>query len=295
MTLNLRSISVAACSAVALCAASAAIAAPGALSKAPTSVFAVTAGHSLIHFDPANPVAVQHSTPLTGLAAGETLLGIDYRVARGVLYALGSGGQLYTVNTATGALTPVGDGKLPVALPAGKYGFDFNPAADRIRVVSGSFNLRLHPDTGAAVDASADKAGFQADGTLTYAADDGHAGQTPDIVAAGYTYNANDAKLTTNYAIDAKHGTLVIQGSIEGQQPVVSPNTGTLRTIGGLGIGPFADAHFDISDVSNTALAAIPSESGVTQLYRVDLKTGKATSIGPIGSGAPLLGMAIEP
>lgn len=295
MPMTLRSTLLAACSALALGASFAASAAAGALFKEPTSVFAVTTDHSLIHFDPTNPVSLKHRTPITGLADGETLLGIDYRVARGVLYALGSRGQLYTVNTASGALTPVGDGKLPVALPAGKYGFDFNPAADRIRVVSGNFNLRLHPDTGAAVDASADRAGFQADGTLTYAAGDGHAGQTPDIVAAGYTYNANDAKLTTNYALDAKHGTLVIQGSLEGEQPVVSPNTGTLKTIGGLGIGPFKDAHFDISDVSNTALAAIPSESGVTQLYRVDLKTGKATSIGPIGSGAPLLGMAIEP
>jgi hypothetical protein len=268
---------------------------PGALSKEPTNVFAVTAGHALINFSPTDPVTLHHRLPLTGLAAGESLLGIDYRVARGVLYALGSSGQLYTVNTTSGALTAVGDGKLPVALPAGKYGFDFNPAADRIRVVSGSFNLRLHPDTGAAVDSAADKEGFQADGTLRYAEGDAHAGQAPDIVAAGYTYNAENEKLTTNYALDAKHGTLVIQGSIEGKQPVVSPNTGTLKTIGGLGLGPLRDAHFDISDITNTALAAIPSESGVTQLYRVDLKTGKAALIGPVGDGAALLGMAIQP
>jgi hypothetical protein len=268
---------------------------PGALSKEPTNVFAVTADHALIHFSPTDPVTLHHRLPLTGLAAGESLLGIDYRVARGVLYALGSSGQLYTVNTTSGALTAVGDGKLPVALPAGKYGFDFNPAADRIRVVSGSFNLRLHPDTGAAVDSAADKEGFQADGTLRYAEGDAHAGQAPDIVAAGYTYNAENEKLTTNYALDAKHGTLVIQGSIEGKQPVVSPNTGTLKTIGGLGLGPLRDAHFDISDITNTAPAAIPSESGVTQLYRVDLKTGKAALIGPVGDGAALLGMAIQP
>ncbi|MDX5445461.1 MAG: DUF4394 domain-containing protein [Zoogloeaceae bacterium] len=265
------------------------------LSKVPTGVFAVTADHVLIHFDPADPVKLHHRVAISGLAEGEALLGIDFRVARGVLYALGSSGQLYTVNTTSGALTAIGDGKLPIALPEGKYGFDFNPAADRIRVVSGSLNLRLHPDTGAAVDSAADKGGFQADGTLRYAEGDAHAGQTPDIVAAGYTYNADNEKLTTNYAIDAKHGTLVIQGSIEGEQPVVSPNTGVLTTIGGLGLGPLHDAHFDISDITNTALAAVPSESGVTQLYRVDLKTGKATPIGPVGDGGALRGLAIEP
>lgn len=264
-------------------------------SKEPTSVFAVTAAHELIRFAPTAPADILERRPLQGLAAGESLLGIDYRVARGVLYALGSSGQLYTVNTASGALTAVGDGKLPVALPEGKYGFDFNPAADRIRVVSGSFNLRLHPDTGAGIDSAADKDGFQADGTLRYAEGDAHAGQTPDIVAAGYTYNAENEKLTTNYALDAKHGTLVIQGSIEGEQPVVSPNTGVLKTIGGLGLGAFADAHFDISDITNTALAAIPLKDGATQLYRVDLKTGRASLIGPVGDGAALLGLAIEP
>ena len=32
------------------------------------------------------------------------------------------------------------------------WGFDFNPAADRIRVVAGSLNFRVNPNTGAAVD-----------------------------------------------------------------------------------------------------------------------------------------------
>lgn len=275
--------------------ASTALAAPLNLSKEPTSLYAVTTAHELIHVDPRDPVTVLKRLPLSGLAAGETLRGIDYRVARGVLYALGSGGQLYTVDTASGALTPVGNGQLPVALPKGRFGFDFNPAADRIRVVAGNFNLRLHPDTGAAVDYAADRDGFQPDGVLAYAGDDAHAGQTPNIVAAGYTYNADNAKLTTNYAIDAAHGTLVMQGSPEGLQPVVSPNTGVLRTVGGLGLGTVVDAHLDVSDLSNTALAAIPSESGVTQLYRVDLRSGKASVIGPIGDGGALLGIAIEP
>lgn len=263
--------------------------------KEPTSVFAVTAAHELIRFAPTAPADILDRKPLQGLAAGDTLLGIDYRVARGVLYALGSSGQLYMVNTDSGALTPVGDGRLPLALPAGRSGFDFNPAADRIRVVAGNFNLRLHPDTGAAVDFAPDNSGFQPDGVLAYVAGDRHIARTPDIIAAGYTYNSDNEKLTTNYAIDAALGTLVMQGSREGASPVVSPNLGVLSTVGELGTGALADAHLDISDITNTALAALTPDGGSTQLYRVDLESGEATAIGPVGDGGALLGLAIEP
>ena len=48
--------------------------------------------------------------PLRGLPAGDRLVGIDYRVARGVLYGLSAGGWLYTIDTDTAQLTRVGDG-----------------------------------------------------------------------------------------------------------------------------------------------------------------------------------------
>lgn len=270
-------------------------AAPQSLPKEPTSLYAVTTAHELIHVDPRDPATVLRRVSLSGLTGGDSLRGIDYRVARGVLYALGSSGQLYTVDTASGALTTVGDGKLPVALPDGRFGFDFNPAADRIRVVAGNFNLRLHPDTGAAVDFAPDNSGFQPDGVLAYVAGDRHIAARPDILAAGYTYNAEDEKLTTNYAIDGALGTLAMQGSREGERPTVSPNLGVLTTIGELGTGALADAHLDISDITNTALAALTPEGATTQLYRVDLESGKASVIGPIGDGGALLGIAIEP
>ena len=131
---------------------------------------------------------------------------------------------------------------------------------------------------------------------LRYAWGDMHAGRTPHIVAAGYTYNQRDDKLTTNYAIDAALGTLVLQGSREGTQPMVSPNTGQLRTVGSLGLGPLEDASFDIADVNNTALlAARTGAHAPTVLYRVDLDTGRARALGVVGDGAPLRGLAIVP
>ena len=260
------------------------------------TVHAVTAGGELITFQAGQPQQLLKRQPLRGLAAGDTLVGIDYRVARGVLYALSAEGRLYTLDAKTARLTPVGSGA-PLALPlAGpRFGFDFNPAADRIRIVGErGQNLRLHPDTGALVDADPTREGVQPDGELHYAPGDANAGRAPQLLAAGYTYNKNDDKLTTNFALDGALGLLVMQGSREGALPVVSPNTGRLTTIGPLGTGPLQDAAFDIADLDNSALAALRI-GGRTRLYGVDLVRGRATLLGTIGSGEALNGMAIEP
>ncbi|MFM2347215.1 MAG: hypothetical protein RL654_1968 [Pseudomonadota bacterium] len=254
----------------------------------------VSADHQLQRVRAGSPDRIEQQVALRGLAAGDEVVGIDFRVARGVLYLLTRQGRLHTVDTASGQLTPVGAGALlAIALPSGPIGFDFNPVADRIRIVGGAVNLRVHPDTGAMVDGDPKMEGLQPDGALRYAEGDPARGRTPRIDAAGYTYNKTSDKLTTNYAIDQAAGTLVMQGSLEGATPAVSPNTGLLSTVGPLGVKDFSDAAFDIADIDNTALAALRTDR--TRLYRVDLKSGQAQRIGPIGTGAPIRGLAIEP
>jgi hypothetical protein len=260
------------------------------------TVVAVTEGNQLVTFNAGRPQAVKNVGPLKGLQAGERLTGIDYRVARGVLFALGSSGRLYTVDAKTAEAKPVGSAPLAVAPSGSEFGFDFNPAVDRIRIVSDSGqNMRAHPDTGASVDGNPNQDGVQPDGPLAFAAGDTHAGKTPRVVGAGYTYNKQNEKITTNYAIDAASGSLVVQGSKEGATPAVSPNTGQLFTVGSLGLDRFAAAGFDISDVDNTAFAAINHDGArATRFYLVDLATGKATFIGTV-AGERLRGIAIEP
>lgn len=257
----------------------------------------LSAHHELLRFRAGAPQHILERRSINGLTPGDQLVGLDYRVARGVLFALAQSGRLYTLDAATGAANAVGAPDASPRLRGQAWGFDFNPAADRIRVVSDQgHNLRLHPDTGQQVDGDATQPGVQPDPALRYAWGDMHAGRTPHIVAAGYTYNQRDDKLTTNYAIDAALGTLVLQGSREGTQPMVSPNTGQLRTVGSLGLGPLDDASFDIADVNNTALlAARTGAHAPTVLYRVDLDTGRARALGVVGDGAPLRGLAIVP
>lgn len=261
------------------------------------TVLALTHNHELIRFNAGQPRRILDRKAIIGLPAGDSLVGIDFRISRGVLYGLSRQGLLFTLNPATGQLTRVGNKPIAVALEGDSFGFDFNPAADRIRVVSNTgFNLRLHPETGEVVDGDINTPGVQPDGRLAYATGDANQGRSPAVVSAGYTYNKQDEKITTNFALDRAAGTLVVQGSREGVQPAVSPNTGRLITIGSLGLGAIADAALDIADVSGAALAAIRgTATGPTQLVLIDLANGRAQRIGTVGDGGPIRGMAIEP
>lgn len=248
----------------------------------PETVFAVSEAGALIRFNAGTPRQLQYSQPMAGLMADESLVGIDFRVARGVLYGLTSKGRLVTIDTATAQVRTVGSAP-PLPLSGTRFGVDFNPVADRVRVVSDSGqNLRVHPDTGA----------LAATDPALVALSDGR--PAARITAAAYTYNQRNDQLTTNFALDAGRGWLVTQGSIEEHEPVISPNTGRIADVGALGTGPVDDAAFDISDVRNSALAAL-RQDGRTRLYAIDLASGRATLLGSVGNGGALRGIAIEP
>lgn len=258
-------------------------------------VVAVTQSNKLIKFNAGQPGRILSTRAITGLQPGEQLLGIDYRVSKDALYALGNSGRLYTLNEDTGQATVVGS-PFAVTLDSGEFGFDFNPVVDRIRVVSQTGqNLRLHPDTGAVVDSNADMPGVQTDGKLAFAPTDANAGKSPAVVGAAYSYNKADPKITTNYALDAGTGSLVTQGSREGRTPAVSPNTGQLFTVGSLKM-PFDNAAFDIQALSDVAFASLNSRGGgMSRWVTIDLQTGAARSLGTIGGGEAVRAMALEP
>ena len=265
--------------------------------SAKEEIVAVSASNHLLRFNAGQPQQVRERKPLQGLRANERIVGIDFRVARRELFALASSGQLYKIDMTQARAMPVGS---PAVLPsagATEWAFDFNPTVDRIRVANNAgFSLRLHPDTGAIVDADPAQDGVQFDRRLAYDAKDTNDDEIPRIVGAAYTYNKQNDKITTNYALDGERGTLVHQGTKEGVTPDVSPNTGRLYTVGRLGIGRFAHATFDIAGNSPTAYAGVHNKGDkATRWYRIDLATGKASFIGTVGGGEPLVGAAIEP
>jgi hypothetical protein len=260
------------------------------------TVLAVTESHKLLRFNAGQPRKTTTVGTISGMQPNERVLGIDFRVARGVLYALGSSGRLYTIDTKTAEARQVGTEPIAFGFAGNEFGFDFNPTVDRIRIVNDSGqNMRVHPDTAAAVDGNPSEAGLQMDGFLAWApGEPDRDNRKPRIVAAAYTYNKQNEKITTNYAIDAQSGSLVTQGSKEGVMPAVSPNTGQLFRVGSLGVSSFNEANFDIADVTGAAFVSI-NYGNASKLYVVNLDTGNATLIGTIGGGEKVRGISVEP
>ena len=85
---------------------------PTATTPAPDStVYAVLNGVTLTSFARNAPAQLAAPVAITGLQSGETVLGIDFRPADNLLYALGSTARLYTIDVATGAATHVADAR----------------------------------------------------------------------------------------------------------------------------------------------------------------------------------------
>lgn len=225
-------------------------------------------------YDSRVPLLPHRSVRVNGLG-GDRLAGLDTRPATGQLYAIGRSGQLYTIDARTGAATRVG---APVALTGSATGLDFNPTVDRIRVVTTSGqNLRLHPDTGAVAGT---------DTPLAYAPGDRSAGRSPSVAAAAYTNSVAGASATALYGIDSRTDALVLQGSVPGAQPVVSPNTGQLFTVGRLGLDITETNGFDVTGTGDPAghdpgdyraVAGVQLNGvlGLSFLVDVDLRSGR--------------------
>ena len=241
-----------------------------------SAIYAITTDDKLITFAPNAPETLLSSDTISGLSFGETLLGIDFRPNGEQLYALSSASRIYILDVDTGAATPVGPSFTP-ALVGTSFGFDFNPVADRIRITSDSEqNLRVNPDTGAVA---------VVDGTLAYAAGDLNFGQNPNVVGSAYTNSRPTATTTTLYDIDSILDIVAIQNP---------PNAGTLVTAGQLGVDTTDLVGFDISSRTNTAYASLtPVGSTFSSLYTVDLGSGVATEIGPIGGLGQVIDIAI--
>ncbi|SHK93823.1 DUF4394 domain-containing protein [Hymenobacter psychrotolerans] len=263
-----------------------------ALSASAQTIFGLTpagtsASNTLVTFTGIDPNTILDRVSIAGVTGGQTLVGLDVRPATNELYALGydagtQTGQLYVMEPATGQARAVGSGPVPMALggPTARIGFDFNPTADRIRVVSSltQANLRLHPTTGAVV---------ATDGRLAYAPTDANAGQTPAVGAVAYSNAYIGATTTTLYALDETANRLLTQNP---------PNNGTLNTVGAVDIrlsgnGQVVDfdAYFNPMTLVNYAYLSVatPGIAGGygTQLHVLNLTSGATFLSGTVGDG----------
>lgn len=229
------------------------------------ALFATTDQNTLIRFDAANPQRLRDVRALTGLPAGVTLAGIDFRPATGDLYGVGSDSVVYRVNPRTGIAVAEGPAFTP-GLIGRFFGVDFNPTVDKIRVVSDAGqNLRLNVDEGTVLGAD-------------MALNPG----TPRVVDAGYTnstFSAVRPTATMLYVIDAASDTIALQNP---------PNAGTLTNPRRLGFDVADQSGFDIAGASNTGYLATRGNRG-SGLYIVDPATGRSRFAGQIGGGRRLV------
>ena len=242
-------------------------------------VFAITVSNKLISFNRDAPATIRTNVAVTGLQSGENLHGIDMRPADGQLYALGSSGRIYTINTTTGAASvkstlaaDATDTTLPfTALSGTDFGVDFNPAADRLRVVSNTGqSLRINVDTGA---------------TTTDGAINGGAANAA-VTASAYTNSFAGTATTTLYALDTANDTLYVQNP---------PNNGTLSAPVALGVDAGAVNGMDIDARSNMAYAVL-TVGGARNLYTINLSatSAPATSVGALGMNEDIRGIALR-
>ncbi len=232
---------------------------------------ALTDHNALVSFDPSNPTDTD-TVEVTGVEG--LLLGIDTRPADGLIYGITTANNIYTIEPNSGAATYVST--LDTAFEGGTIsGFDFNPAADRLRLVGDNDqDFRINVDTGEVT----------VDGTLAFAEGDLNDGVNPNVTAAAYTNAFDGTDSTQLYDIDTLLNDLVLQSP---------PNDGTLVTVGDLGIDFDTLGGFDIvssPDGSNAAFAVSNST-----LYSIDLNSGIASDIGEIGidSGLNLQGFTL--
>ena len=229
--------------------------------------YATTDQNLLAQFDERRPDRIRDVQAISGLPAGVTLRGIDFRPATGDLYGVGSDNIVYRVNPVTAIAIGEGPAFAPT-LNGNSFGVDFNPTVDKIRVTSDATqNLRLNPD----------------EGTVLTADKNLNPGM-PQVVGSAYTnssFSASKPTTTQLYAVDAATDQLFLQNP---------PNDGTLTMGKRLRVDVGQQTGFDIAGDDNVGyLATSTSRSRGSKLYRVNVLTGKTRELGKIGSGRRLV------
>lgn len=222
----------------------------------------LTADGALVRID---GEAGRAAAPVRITGADGRVLGIDQRPQDGKLYGVTEPGQIVTIDPTTGRATQVSRLNMPFE-SGGRAVVDFNPAADRLRLMGmNGTNFRVNVETGEVVR----------DGDLKYQDGSPQAATTPRITAGAYTNSAAGQTATTLYTIDSLLGAYNLQAP---------PNDGVQQVKGMFGMTMPASLGFDIladGKGGNTGFVLTGDA-----LHGIDLANGKLASIAKL-SGLP--------
>jgi hypothetical protein len=216
--------------------------------------------------------------PVTGLGSADgALIGIDFRVQDGKLYGVGNGGGVYTIDPTSGQASFVNQLTQPLDPMATSFGVDFNPAADRLRIISDTGqNLRHNVGMGGTTIADAPLTIMVGTAVVT----------ATGVTAAAYTNNdvppAGAPTGTTLYDLATMTDQVVVQSPPNGIPGGVAAN---LVPTGGFAIpvdaGPVAG--FDIYSVTVGGVAvdnqgyAVLNIGPTSAFYSANFQTGQST------------------
>jgi hypothetical protein len=248
-------------------------------------VAGLTDGQRLVAFRASYPDDTFVIGKVSGLGGDQRLVGIDYRVQDRKLYGVGDAGGVYTISTRSAKASKVS--QLTVALQGSSFGVDFNPAANRLRVISDTGqNLRHNIDDPNGAPAAGTTA---MDAALTYPPATAAA---TGVAGAAYTNNDLDPNTaTTLFDLDTAMDQVAIQSPA---------NAGTLAPTGKLRGDAGSEVGFDIYSIVDSngtstgtiGLATLPVD-GRYALYRVTTLTGAAAKIGDFDERRQIIDLAI--
>ncbi len=247
--------------------------------------FYALAGNTLDKYSTSDAETLMSSAMISGLQSGESLLGIDFRPLTEQLYGLGSNSRVYLIDPTTGeatfafSFTDATTG-MPVVLSGTSFGFDFNPAVDRLRIMSNTGqNLRIVPDgiEGAVA------------GTTFIDGDINPMGASVNGVA--YDNNDNDPATGTElYALDVNTDLLY---------EINPPNAGTLVEPAPVGLKLEGDGGFDIAprnaNVTTDIGLALYEVNKKSTLFQIDVETGETRILAKYKKDIMYTGLAISP
>ncbi len=263
-------------------------------------------GGNLLSFDPANP-SLGATIAITGVTLGETLVGIDFRPQNGFLYGLGVNAgadtaTLYAISSRTGLASPVGTPGGVVLfgasanrldLPSGGYGFDFNPATDRIRVTTdSSLNFRINPNTGAAIDGDPGVQGTNPDGQINGPPPESQ--RPPSPTTSPTTAASQHFTLSTHRPKRCSSRTLRTAGRRRRPSPLRSRECPRFHQCRRFDIVSGVNATVSNAAVTAGSGLATLTVGGIPGLYSFNLLTGQASLLGSVLNGVPLTGLAIQ-
>jgi hypothetical protein len=247
--------------------------------------YLLTQDNKLVTVNSANPGAAGAAVAITNIAAGFELIGIDIRTTTqtinpanpgvGSLWALATDAtdtnyQLYVINPATHAATPIGGVFTGLTSGGFKNGwfFGFDPGTDRIRIIASKNNYELNPNN------------------------------PPSIVKQGdltaFNFNLSGSAFTTASFGAASSIYFVAQEPNDTIHTSANIASGVTQVVGDTGLN-FSVADGGALDISAGTTLLATAIGGTANLYNINRATGAATLIGAIGGNPTVRALAILP